>query len=430
MGDGTEITLPFEPVLEFAAKDHSFVGNLEQCNGCGGCRKDGPVMCPTFQATGEELMSTRGRANLIRAVLEGRIETPKGPLLADELEQALGNCIACRGCGSECPSNVNLPLLKAELMHARQRKHGVPLGARVFSRVDLLGAAGCLMPSVANALLEWKPLRRVMRKTLGITEKRPLPRYASQRFDRWFRRRPKQAGPRGRVMLWDDCFVRCHEPNIGKAAVRVLEAAGFEVVLPQGRACCGRPAFSMGQLDLVRDFGRTNLGLLSGGTEPILFLEPSCYSMFREDYRELGLDGAEAVAERAVLFEDFIDGLLAREPDALPFNGTPARAAIHAHCHSKALTDTAAMRRTAEKAPNAAAVLLETGCCGMAGAFGALDAKYDLSLAVAAPLVEKINALDAGTDLIASGTSCRHQITHLTEKAPLHFAEWLAARLK
>jgi Fe-S oxidoreductase len=181
---------------------------------------------------------------------------------------------------------------------------------------------------------------------------------------------------------------------------------------------------------LVRDFGRTNLGLLSGGTEPILFLEPSCYSMFREDYRELGLDGAEAVAERAVLFEDFIDGLLAREPDALPFNGTPARAAIHAHCHSKALTDTAAMRRTAEKAPNAAAVLLETGCCGMAGAFGALDAKYDLSLAVAAPLVEKINALDAGTDLIASGTSCRHQITHLTEKAPLHFAEWLAARLK
>jgi FAD/FMN-containing dehydrogenase/Fe-S oxidoreductase len=429
-GDGAEITLPFEPVLEFAAKDHSFVGSLEQCNGCGGCRKDAPVMCPTFQATGEELMSTRGRANLIRAVLEGRITGPNGPLLAEELEQALSNCIACRGCGSECPSNVNLPLLKAELVHARQQKHGVPLGARVFSRVDLLGAAGCLVPFLANAMLEWKPLRRVMKSALGISEKRPLPRFASQRFDRWFKRRPRKSGTRGRVILWDDCFVNCYEPNIGKAAVRVLEAAGYEVVLPEGRACCGRPAFSMGRLDVVRDFGNTNLALLRGGSEPILFLEPSCYSMFREDYRELKLDGAEAVAERVVLFEEFIDTLLAREPEALVFNGAPARAAIHAHCHSKALTDTAALRRLAEKAPNASAVLLDTGCCGMAGAFGALDAKYDLSLAVASPLVEKVNALAADTDLIASGTSCRHQITHLTAKAPLHFAEWLAARLK
>ncbi len=442
-GDGAEITLPFEPVLEFAAKDHSFIGNLEQCNGCGGCRKDAPVMCPTFQATGEELMSTRGRANLIRAVLEGRIEWSKGPLLAEELEQALSNCIACRGCATECPSNVNLSLLKAELIHARQQKHGVPLGARIFSRVDLLGAAGCLLPSLSNVLLEWKPLRRVMRAALGISEKRPLPSYAAERFDHWFRRRAnnvqrtndpsfprrREFSARGRVILWDDCFVRCHEPNIGKAAVRVLEAAGYEVVLPKGHACCGRPAFSMGRLDVVRDFGRTNLALLRGGTEPILFLEPSCYSIFKEDYRELNLDGAEAVAERVFLFEEFIDGLLTREPDALNFNGTPARAAIHAHCHSKALTDTAAMRRLAEKAPNASAVLLDTGCCGMAGAFGALDAKYDLSLAVASPLVEKVNALPNDTDLIASGTSCRHQITHLTSKPPLHFAEWFAERL-
>ncbi len=429
-GDGSEIKLPFEPLIEFAAKDHSFAGNLEQCNGCGGCRKDPPVMCPTFQATGDEMMSTRGRANLIRAVLDGRIQGPDGPLTAGALEEAIGNCLACRACAAECPSNVNLSLLKAELMHARQQKHGVPLKARVFSRVDLLGAAGCLVPSLSNAMLEWKPLRRVMKNTLGISEKRPLPRYAAERFDRWFKSRRTEAGTRGRVILWDDCFVRYNEPNIGKAAVRVLEAAGCTVVLPGGRACCGRPAFSMGRLGLVRQFGRKNLALLSGGNEPVLFLEPSCYSMFKEDYRELKLEGAEAVAERAFLFEEFIENLLAREPNALAFNGTPARAAIHAHCHSKALTDTGAMCRLAERAPNAAAALLDTGCCGMAGAFGALDAKYDLSLAVAKPLVEKINALTAGTDLIASGTSCRHQITHLTEKAPLHFAEWLAARLK
>ncbi len=430
-GDGAAIPVPFEPVLAYAAKDKSFTGNLEQCNGCGGCRKDGPTMCPTFQATGEELMTTRGRANIIRAVLEGRVETPAGPLLSDELEKAVGNCLACRACATECPSNVNLPLLKAELLHARHRRHGAPLSARVFSRVDLLGELGCAAPRVTNLMLAWPPARRVMRSLLGVSEKRPLPPYTRDRFDRWFVRRAVAAAPkpRGRVVLWDDCFVRFNEPNIGRAAVRVLEAAGFGVALPAGRACCGRPAFSMGMLGTARDFGRRNLELLRGGTDPVIFLEPSCWSMFREDYRELGLDGAEEVAARCVLFEQFIDALLAKEPDALRFSGAPARAAVHAHCHAKAASDPAAALRVAARVPGAEASLLDTGCCGMAGAFGAMGDKYDLSVAVASPLIEKVNALPRGTDFIASGTSCRHQTTHLSKARPLHFAEWLADRL-
>ena len=180
------IELPFEPVLAFAFKDRSFIGNLEQCNGCGGCRKDAPMMCPTFLATGDEVMSTRGRANIIRAALDLRVHG-HDPLKSEELDAALSNCLSCKGCTPECPSNVNLALLKAELTHARYERDGLPWQVRVISNVDLLGKLGCLAPSLANAVLDSRFVRRLMRKTLGFSDKRPLPQYAPERFDRWFR---------------------------------------------------------------------------------------------------------------------------------------------------------------------------------------------------------------------------------------------------
>ena len=192
-GAGYRIELPFEPVLAFAAKDHSFVGNLEQCNGCGGCRKDAPTMCPTFLATGEEYMSTRGRANAIRAALDLRTEGGD-PLRAQELEEALSNCLSCKACTTECPSNVNLALLKAELIHARHERDGLPLRVRMLSAIDLLGRLGCAMPKLANAALDFPPLRAVMEKTLGLSAKRTLPHYAQERFDRWFVRRQRLPG--------------------------------------------------------------------------------------------------------------------------------------------------------------------------------------------------------------------------------------------
>src|SRR5437773_3394890 len=330
------LELPFQPLLAFAFKDHSFIGNLEQCNGCGGCLKQTGIMCPTFMATGEEVMSTRGRANIIRAALELRVNG-HDPLKSDELDAALSNCLSCKGCTPECPSNVNLALLKAELMYARHQRDGLPLRERILSNVDLLGRIGCAMPSLANASLNFRPLRVLMEKALGLSARRSLPRYTSDRFDRWFARHcsgghadcmasvpaaPKQSegGPdatafhrnalqkRGKVILWDDTFVRYHEPHIGIAAVKVLEALGFEVALAKKRRCCGRPAFSQGNLDAAANLGKHNVDLLnSAGSQlstnppspsygaasnsqlsstPILFLEPSCWSMFVEDYRE------------------------------------------------------------------------------------------------------------------------------------------------
>jgi Fe-S oxidoreductase len=429
-----KIELPWEQRLAFAFKDRSFVGNLEQCNGCGGCRKDAPTMCPTFLATGEEYMSTRGRANTIRAALERRVNGDD-PLLSRELDEALSNCLSCKACTEECPSNVNLALLKAELMHEAHRRHGMPLRNRLLSQVDLLGRLGTLAPRLANASLEFAPLRKLMERTVGLTSKRPLPHYAHERFDHWFARRLRTAGGasplpgRGGVILWDDTFVRYHEPHIGKAAVAVLEAAGFRVTLPRARKCCGRPAFSQGNLDYAAKLGAHNVALLANTTESIIFLEPSCYSMFVDDYRELKLDGWESVAKRCFLFEQFIDDLLRKEPDAIAFNARPEAVAIHAHCHAKSLIKTSFMADLAERLPGRKSVVLETGCCGMAGAFGALASKYTVSLAVADDLLKKIALQPSGATIVASGTSCRHQIEHLAPIRPKHFAELLAGGL-
>jgi FAD/FMN-containing dehydrogenase/Fe-S oxidoreductase len=433
LGPGYELKLPFTPVLAFAAKDGSFTRNLEQCNGCGGCRKETPTMCPTFLVTGEEIMSTRGRANAIRAALELRDLEGADPLRSEELEAALSNCLSCKACTTECPSNVNMALLKAELLHARIAREGLSWRQRLFSSVDLLGKLGSMFPTVTNAALDSPNLRKLLARTFGIAQQRPLPHYANQSFGHWFARRSKAETlvPRGRVVLWDDTFVRYHEPHIGMAAVKVLEAAGFQVDLPIGTKCCGRPAFSQGHLDRASRLGKHNLELLSLAVDrpPIIFLEPSCYSMFVEDYRELKLPGADNVAGRCVLFEQFIENLLSNEPNALQFKPKSSKVLIHAHCHVKALTNPVFLRQLAQRLPQRQATLLNTGCCGMAGAFGALKEKYELSLKVAEPLAKELRSLPTGVTVVASGISCRQQITHVASVRPKHMAEVLADAL-
>jgi len=432
-GDGYQLELPFTPVLAFADKDGSFIGNLEQCNGCGGCRKDGPTMCPTYIATGEEIMSTRGRANTIRAVLEHRFDDVD-PLACAELDEALSNCLSCKACKKECPSNVDMSLLKAELLHARHQRTGIGLRDRIVSSVEIMNILGCLAPSIANAMLEWKWLRKLMDKTIGFAAQRPLPKFARQRFDKWFAKHERAAEPpvtRGRVLLWDDPFVRYNEPHIGIAAVKVLEAAGFEVVLPKGRKDCGRPAFSVGRLDMAKRLGSHNVALLREQYPeiPVVFLEPSSFAMFTHDYRELRVPNAADVAPRCYLFDQFLFDVLEDDPHALAWKGALGPVVIHAHCHAKALTDTTVQEKLARKIPGAQVKLLDSGCCGMAGQFGALSEKYELSLQVAEPLVRMINERPPGAKVVASGTSCRQQINHLTDAQPLHMAELFALAL-
>src|SRR5438874_6370130 len=440
------LELPFQPVLRFAFKDDSFIGNLEQCNGCGGCLKQAGIMCPTFMATDEEVMSTRGRANVIRAALELRVNG-HDPLKSEELDAALSNCLSCKGCTPECPSNVNLALLKAEVLHARWRRDGLPLRERIFSNVDLLGRIGCAMPALTNSILDFKPLRALMEAALGISAKRSLPHYARERFDKWFAKHAGAAGSdpgyngahgtpqqqRGPVILWDDTFVCYHQPHIGMAAVKVLEALRFEVALAKNRQCCGRPAFSVGNLDAAAKLAKHNISELSTvnsqPSAPILFLEPSCWSMFVEDYRELKIENAEDVAKRCFLFEKFVDDVLAQEPDALQFDERPATVAIHPHCHAKSIMDAAFLSRVGGRLRGRKATVLDTARFGMAGAFGMLAEKYDISIQVAERLLDAIDNQPPTMEIIASGVSCRHQITDLTNLDPKHMAELLAEAL-
>jgi Fe-S oxidoreductase len=306
-----------------------------------------------------------------------------------------------------------------------------------------------MLPGLANASLDFRPLRLLMQRALGISAKRSLPHYARERFDVWFsehheepwHRAPADAASasgrshKKRVVLWDDTFVRYNEPHIGIAAVAVLERLGFEVSLVNGRKCCGRPAFSQGNLDLAAKLARHNISQLSILTSqlsaaPILFLEPSCYSMFVEDYRELGIAGAADAAKRCFLFEKFLDEQMAQGAVTNGvFKSEPGNIAIHAHCHAKSLLHPGFMARVIERIPQKKATVLDTGCCGMAGAFGALEEKYDLSLQVAADLVGKIAQQPNGTQIVASGTSCRHQISDLTDIHPKHIAEVMAQAL-
>jgi Fe-S oxidoreductase len=289
----------------------------------------------------------------------------------------------------------------------------------------------------------------MMEKTIGISARRSLPHYAGERFDRWFE---KHCGPsvsdagafhrnalqkRDRIILWDDTFVRYHEPHIGIAAVKLLEALGFEVALVKNRRCCGRPAYSVGNLDAAAKVGKHNVELLMSSqplndstpqrsAPPIIFLEPSCWSTFVEDYRELKIENAESIANRCFLFEKFVDDLLEREPGVVRFRERSATVAIHPHCHAKSILNPAFMRRLAERLPGRQATVLDMACCGMAGAFGALAEKYDLSVQVAQRLLDNIDNQPPGTEIVASGTSCRHQIVDLTNTRPKHMAELLA----
>ena len=372
-----------------------------------------------------------GPINLIRAALEQREITD--PLRSEELDFALGNCLSCRACTSECPSNVNLSLLKAELLHARSKRNGLRLQQRMISSVDLLGRIGCMFPRLANFMFSSRSIRHLFGKISGMSSERKFPEYARERFDRWYEKRSHDTtGLRGRVILWDDTFVRYHEPHIAIAAVKVLEAAGFYVVLARDRKCCGRPAFSQGNLDEARSLGSHNLAILANEDVPVVFLEPSCYSMFAQDYRELNLPGATELAARCFLFEDFIENLLTQEPKALKFDRARKRASRHPFTLPRESTDQhqkcVAFGLTPAESHGADAG--HTGCCGMAGAFGMmLSSKYELSVKIAQPLLEQLKHQPYGTTVVLSGTSCRHQVQHLATMRTRHMAQVLAEAL-
>jgi len=435
---GADYTTPLEltdTVLNFQS-DGGYARAVELCNGAGVCRKIGPgVMCPSFIATRDETHTTRGRANALRSAMMGLLG-PQG-MTSKDVYGVMDLCLSCKACKSECPSSVDMAKIKSEFLHNFQRRHGTPLRSRVFTHIATLNKLGQLVWPITNLMLRG-PAKWVI-TSLGVHPKRSLPALAPQTFSAWFKRhatrRSGSSQKSGKeVVLFHDTFMEFNHPHIGQAAVKVLEAAGFDVILVEKRKCCGRPAVSKGMLDEARHMAQHNVALLAPYAErsiPIVGCEPSCLAMLVDEYPDLvpGLQ-AQTVASVAMPIEDF----LAREADAgriaFHFKAISRRVLLHGHCNQKALFGTAGTKAALTLMPDCTVDEVETSCCGMAGSFGYETEHYDLSIKLAEiSLAPAIRAAPESTIVTAPGTSCREQIHHTTGQTPLHPIEVLANAL-
>jgi Fe-S oxidoreductase len=418
-----------EPETRFPyTKEGGFARAIELCNGAGVCRKNlEGTMCPSFQVTREEEHSTRGRANALRAVLDGRL--PPEEMTGERLYQVMDLCISCKGCKAECPSNVDMARLKSEFLALYHDKHPYSLRDRMMTRPWIAGRLGVAASPLANRLLRARWFRALLEAVAGIDARRSLPPFASETFERWFRRREPSAARRGRkVVLFHDTFMNYHEPRIGRAAVAVLEALGFEVLLAK-RTCCGRPAISKGMLDFARRLATENVEALHPFVRegiPVVGCEPSCLLGFRDEYPEL-VPGEKSreLARGSFLLEE----LLLRENASLPVRNPAEKILLHGHCHLKALVGTETLVSFLKKLGGEVA-LVDSGCCGMAGSFGYEKEHFDLSLQMAERrLAPAARAAPESTLLVAPGTSCRHQIHDTTGRTAVHPAEAAARTL-
>ena len=437
----TQVTL--DPVLAFEADGGDARSSLERCIGVGSCvsRQGTARLCPSYRATGEERDSTRGRARLLQEMAAGSLADDGWRSV--EVLGALDLCLGCRACLSDCPTGVDMAAWKSEFLDHHYRGRRRPRAHYVLGRLPAWLRRARRFPGgprIVNAITGFGPTRRIAALAGGLAGERRIPPLAPRTFSAWFRRRgaplDRAAGlatgavpaapARRRVVLWPDTFTDHLAPEVGTAAVRVLEAAGFEVAIPGDPVCCGLTWFTTGQLDGARSVLEMALGRGLGGDEPVVVLEPSCATMLRRDLVELlPLDPrARALAGRIVTLAEVLDGAGWTPPP-----GEPLRALVQPHCHQQAVLGDAADRRVMVAAGIEVARTLE-GCCGLAGSFGAEAGHEAVSRKVAElALLPALRAAAAETTVIADGFSCRTQVAFLDGRRARHLAEVLADRL-
>jgi FAD/FMN-containing dehydrogenase/Fe-S oxidoreductase len=417
-----------QPTTRFAypGDEGSFAQAAARCVGVGACRRDdgAGTMCPSYMVTHEEQHSTRGRARLLFEMLQPDSELDGWR--DEHVREALDLCLSCKACSSECPVSVDMATYKAEFLHHHYEGRLRPRVAYATGLVPWLARLGGAVPSLGNAVLSLPGVERLAQRLGGTDPRRPLPRLAPRGFAASYRRRGTRR-PDGRpVTLLADTFTDRFEPEVGAAAVQVLEDAGMRAELPDGWVCCGRPLYDRGMLDLASRLAERMVRALSApGTRdrPIVVLEPSCLSVLRDELSALlpGDPDARAVAERARSLGEVLDDA-GYEPGRLD-----RRVVYHGHCHHEAVIGTGpdiALLR----ASGAEVDVIDAGCCGLAGAFGYEHGEhYDVSVAagerVLAPAVRRAGAEDL---VVTDGFSCRSQIGHLVpERSGLHLAQAL-----
>jgi FAD/FMN-containing dehydrogenase/Fe-S oxidoreductase len=419
---------PWQPDTHFRFPDDdgSFDRAVLRCVGVGLCRRDsGGIMCPSFMATNEEEHSTRGRARLLFEMLDGEAVT--GGWRSPDVADALDLCLSCKGCKHDCPVNVDMATYKAEFLSHHHSRRLRPRQAYSLGLIMVTARAAARTPLLANAALAAPGLGALLKRLAGVTPHRPVPRFARQTLQKWARSRPRSSAtsPRDRVIVYPDTFTNFFEPAQGIAAVELLEAAGFDVVVPDAALCCGRPLYDYGMLPTAKRLLRRNLSILepelTAGT-PIIVLEPSCAAVFRDELRGLFPHDVDAqrLGQQTTTLTEF---LAQRAPDAIP--AVDSDLLVWHHCHQRAVLDT----RSDTK------VLDETGaswsaaggtCCGLAGSWGFEQAKYDLSMQIGEQSVfPAVRAAADTTVVVADGFSCRNQIRHGTGRRAVHIAQVL-----
>jgi FAD/FMN-containing dehydrogenase/Fe-S oxidoreductase len=424
-------TVEIDTVMDFS-NDGGFARSVELCNGVGACRKLTGTMCPSYMVTRDERHSTRGRANALRSVLSGVL--PASELTGKRLHDTLDLCLECKGCKSECPSNVDMAKLKYEFLYRYNKIHGIPLRARLFAHIALVNRWSGYLGPLANISMNNSLVRWFLHFFLGIHKSRKLPNLTSQNFPEWFRKRncAEKANER-KVVLFHDTFMDYNHPEVGKAAVELLEAAGYQIILAD-KVCCGRPMISKGMLEQARNYARINVDRLYSYAQaglPIVGCEPSCLLTLRDEYPDLLRDEkSRLVANNSMLIEDFLISLHQNGKLSLRFKETTSKILFHGHCHQKALSGTSTSLAALRLIPGLQVEEIDSGCCGMAGAFGYEREHYELSMAVGAQKLFPAIAANPDAQIAINGVSCRHQILDGTNRQPRHIAEILREALE
>jgi len=425
---------PARPATQFSfisQEGHGFNRAVERCVGMGKCRAHtGGVMCPSYRATREERYSTRGRARLLAEMLRGEII--HDGWRNEEVREALDLCLACKGCKSDCPTHTDMASYKAEFMHHHYLGRLRPVQAYTMGLINRWARFASLAPRLINLLTHTPGLATLLKFAGGVAREREIPEFARRTFRAWFLHRRAAAqttGPRGRVILWADTFNNHFQPGSAAAAVEVLEALGYTVTIPQKHLCCGRPLYDFGMLDSARAHLREILDALQADIRagvPIIGLEPACLSVFRDELLNFFPDDvlAQRLSKQTHLFSDFLMNI--SDWDAPQLGG---EALVHGHCHQKSVFgmagEMALLKRLGIRAHT-----VESGCCGMAGAFGFNPKHYDVSVkAGEAALLPAVRAASEHTMIVASGYSCREQIAQLTDRNALHVSEVVALAL-
>ncbi|HBH54561.1 MAG TPA: FAD-binding oxidoreductase [Planctomycetaceae bacterium] len=415
------------------APGQGFLAAAEACNGSAVCRKTATgTMCPSFMVTLDEEQSTRGRANALRLALTGQLEP--GALTSQRMWDVMENCLMCKGCKAECPSNVDVAKLKVEFLGHYYTAHTPSLGTRMLANTGWINRIGSALAPISNWLgLVGGGLREWL---TGIDRRRPLPRFVRQNFARWFdRHQPANgAGTRGRVVLLDDCLTSYCEPGVNRSAVELLEAAGYQVE----RAnlwCCGRPFISKGLLDQAKSLVRRNVAILDEYAReniPILGVEPSCLLTLVDEYPDLfPSEATQRVRQQAQLLDGWLASRVKSGEARLEFQSREGQVLLHGHCQQKALVGTGGTRQALGLIPGLSVKEVDSGCCGMAGSFGYehYDVSQQIGERVLFPAV-RAHASQTGTGPVcAPGFSCRHQVLDGTGQRPLHPVELLREQL-